>query len=106
PFSFFGVYYSLVNMSSSPEKNNQQSASSLKDIRATRIQKVETLKEEGLNPFAYKWEVTHHAGALQQQYVDLENGEEVETEVSIAGRIIARRVFGKLAFFTLQDETG
>lgn len=93
-------------MSSSPEKNNQQSGSSLKEIRATRIQKVETLKEEGLNPFAYKWEVTHHAGELQQEYVQLDNGEEVETEVSIAGRIIARRVFGKLAFFTLQDESG
>jgi len=93
-------------MSSSPEKNNQQSASSLKDIRATRIQKAEALKEEGLNPFGYKWEITHHAGELQQQYVDLENGEEAAVEVSIAGRIIARRVFGKLAFFTLQDETG
>ena len=93
-------------MSDSPEKNPQQSASSLSEIRATRIQKVETLKQEGLNPFAYKWEITAHAEALQQQYVNLENGEEIETEVSIAGRIIARRVFGKLAFFTLQDETG
>jgi lysyl-tRNA synthetase class 2 len=93
-------------MSSSPDQNNQQSASSLEDIRATRIQKVENLKEVGLNPFAYRWEVTHHAGELQQKYVELENGEEVETEVSVAGRIVARRVFGKLAFFTLQDETG
>ncbi|MFP4693809.1 MAG: lysine--tRNA ligase [Halothece sp.] len=92
-------------MPSSEEKNNQQSASSLKEIRATRIQKVETLKQQGLNPFAYKWEITHHANELQQQYVQLENGEEVETEVSIAGRITGRRVFGKLAFFTLQDET-
>jgi len=105
-FSFFTVCYCLFNMSSSSEKNNQQSASSLKDIRATRIQKAEALKEEGLNPFGYKWEITHHAGELQQQYVDLENGEEVAVEVSIAGRITARRVFGKLAFFTLQDETG
>jgi len=93
-------------MSASPEKNPQQSASSLSEIRATRIQKVETLKQEGLNPFAYKWEITAYAEALQQQYVNLENGEEIDTEVSIAGRIIARRVFGKLAFFTLQDETG
>jgi lysyl-tRNA synthetase class 2 len=30
----------------------------------------------------------------------------VEQEVAIAGRILARRVFGKLAFFSLQDETG
>lgn len=93
-------------MSSSSEKNPQQSASSLSEIRETRIQKVKTLKEEGLTPFAYQWEVTHHAGDLQQQYVALENGEEIDVQVSIAGRITARRVFGKLAFFTLQDETG
>ena len=93
-------------MSSPEEKNNQQSASSLREIRANRIQKAETLKQQGLNPFAYQWEVTHHANQLQQQYVQLENGEEVETEVSVAGRITARRVFGKLAFFTLQDATG
>ena len=90
----------------SSEQKPQQSASSLEEIRATRIQKVENLKEEGLTPFAYRWQVTHHAGELQQQYVNLENGEETDVEVSIAGRIIARRVFGKLAFFTLQDETG
>jgi len=43
---------------------------------------------------------------LQEQFADLASGEEVDLEVAIAGRIMARRVFGKLAFFTLQDETG
>ncbi|MDJ0566120.1 MAG: lysine--tRNA ligase, partial [Microcystis sp. M49629_WE12] len=37
---------------------------------------------------------------------DLAPGEEISTEVAIAGRIIARRIMGKLAFFNLQDETG
>jgi lysyl-tRNA synthetase, class II len=76
------------------------------DLRATRLEKVAQLKELGLNPYAYRWDVTHQAQALQEQYKDLANGEEVEDEVSIAGRILTRRVFGKLAFFTLQDETG
>ena len=60
----------------------------------------------GLNPYAYKWESSHHAAELQSKYIDLAAGEEVEDLVTIAGRIIARRVFGKLAFFELQDETG
>ena len=34
------------------------------------------------------------------------NGEEKKAEVCIAGRIVSRRVMGKLAFFTLADETG
>ena len=76
------------------------------DLRATRLEKVEQLKQLGVNPYAYRWQSTHHAAELQEKYADLASGEEVEIEVAIAGRIMARRVFGKLAFFTLQDETG
>ncbi|MBD1879439.1 lysine--tRNA ligase [Coleofasciculus sp. FACHB-T130] len=76
------------------------------DIRATRLEKIEQLKQLGMNPYAYQWESSHHAAQLQEKYADLPSGEEVEVEVAIAGRIMARRVFGKLAFFTLQDETG
>ncbi|NJN09376.1 MAG: lysine--tRNA ligase [Richelia sp. RM2_1_2] len=77
------------------------------DIRATRLEKVEQLRQQGMNPYAYSWEITHHAAELQEKFADLANGEEVaDIEVAIAGRIMARRVMGKLAFFTLQDETG
>ncbi|WP_416674733.1 lysine--tRNA ligase [Egbenema bharatensis] len=76
------------------------------DLRATRLEKVAQLKELGMIPYAYRWDISHRAADLQEKYADLPNGEEVEVEVSIAGRILARRVFGKLAFFTLQDETG
>lgn len=76
------------------------------DIRAARLAKVEQLKQIGQRPYAYQWEVTHHAAELQAKFADLPAGEEVALEVAIAGRIMARRVFGKLAFFGLQDETG
>lgn len=76
------------------------------DLRAVRLQKVQQLKQAGITPYAYRWESTHHAADLQAKFADLPSGEEVQIEVAIAGRIMARRVFGKLAFFTLQDETG
>ncbi|MEM7556299.1 MAG: lysine--tRNA ligase [Cyanobacteria bacterium P01_A01_bin.84] len=76
------------------------------DIRATRLEKVEQLRQQGMNPYAYSWEVTHSAADLQEKFADIANGEEVDFEVSIAGRVMTRRVMGKLAFFTLQDETG
>lgn len=77
------------------------------DIRATRLEKVAQLKELGINPYAYRWDSTHCAAELQEKYAELPNGEAVESaEVAIAGRILTRRVFGKLAFFTLQDESG
>ena len=71
-----------------------------------RLEKVEQLKASGQNPYAYHWESTHHAAELQEKFADLSDGEEADFEVAIAGRILARRVFGKLAFFALQDETG
>jgi lysyl-tRNA synthetase class 2 len=80
--------------------------STLADIRATRLEKANQLQGEGMNPYAYRWESTHHAAELQAKYVDLAPEAEVEDQVAIAGRIMARRVFGKLAFFNLQDESG
>jgi lysyl-tRNA synthetase, class II len=76
------------------------------DIRATRLEKAEQLKQLGMNPYAYRWEITHHTEELQRQFGDLPSGEEVNIDVAIAGRIMTRRFMGKLAFATLQDETG
>jgi len=93
-------------MTEDNSRNKPQGGSNLEEIRATRIEKVAQIKELGLNPYAYKWESSHHAAQLQEKYVDLASGEEIEDQVAIAGRIVARRVFGKLAFFELQDESG
>jgi lysyl-tRNA synthetase class 2 len=76
------------------------------ELRQTRIEKAEQLKQLGINPYAYQWESTHSAADLQEKFASLPKGEEDPTEVAIAGRIMTRRVMGKLAFFTLQDETG
>ncbi len=93
-------------MSSEQSSPAQQNTSTLEEIRATRLEKVEQLKALGISPFAYRWESTHHAAELQQKFADLPAGEAADFEVAIAGRIMARRVSGKLAFFDLQDETG
>ncbi|WP_299042590.1 OB-fold nucleic acid binding domain-containing protein, partial [uncultured Thermosynechococcus sp.] len=76
------------------------------EIRATRIEKAKTLQAQGMNPYAYRWERTHTAAVLQEKYAHLAAGEAVGDRVSVAGRIMARRIFGKLAFFTLQDDSG
>ncbi|GFP95640.1 lysine--tRNA ligase [Phtheirospermum japonicum] len=90
--------------SSTPTSTSDREA-----IRAIRIKKVQDLRSKGLDPYAYKWERTHTANQLQEIYRDLGNGEESTSEsdhVSIAGRIVARRAFGKLAFLTLRDDSG
>ena len=80
--------------------------STLAEIRATRLEKADKLRELGMNPYAYSWVSSHQAAALQTEYADLASGEELDIPVAISGRILARRVMGKLAFFSLQDETG
>lgn len=70
---------------------------------------MQELKSKGLDAYAYEWHRTHAANQLQEIYRDLGNGEEATGEsdrVSIAGRIVARRAFGKLAFLTLRDDSG
>lgn len=92
--------------SSSPSTN---STSDRDAIRAIRLNKVEELRSKGLDPYAYEWDKTHDANQLQEIYRDIGNGEEKNSEndhVSVAGRIVARRAFGKLAFLTLRDDSG
>jgi hypothetical protein len=78
------------------------------ELRAIRLAKVEAMREAGVEPFEYTYDATHTATELIVMYQDkLEGGEEDESaDVAVAGRIMTRRVFGKLAFFTLQDATG
>ncbi|MGI9119577.1 MAG: amino acid--tRNA ligase-related protein, partial [Acidimicrobiales bacterium] len=54
----------------------------------------------------YRFERSRTAASLQSEFADLEAGVETGIEVSVAGRLMLRRVQGKLAFATLQDGTG
>ena len=78
----------------------------MSDLRDTRLEKAKALKSIGQGPYGLNFRPTNSAVDLQKKYADLPNGEEKTDEVSIAGRITSRRVMGKLAFFTLADETG
>ena len=54
----------------------------------------------------YRYERDAVAADLHEQWSDLAPGTETETRVTIAGRLMLRRVQGKLAFGTLDDGTG
>jgi lysyl-tRNA synthetase class 2 len=78
----------------------------LSDLRETRLEKARSLAAIGQTPYALRFEPSHRAAALQEQYAHLANGQESSDAVAVAGRILTRRVMGKLAFFTLADESG
>ncbi|ABX09675.1 lysine--tRNA ligase [Prochlorococcus marinus] len=78
----------------------------MSDLKETRLEKAQVLKKLGNGPYGIRFEVTHKAAVLQVEHQDLANGQERQLEVCVAGRVISRRVMGKLAFFTLSDESG
>ena len=67
------------------------------DLRQIRLDKVEKLKELGVNPFPTSFNKTHSvADALQQD----------GKTVAVAGRVMSFREHGNIAFADLRDETG
>ena len=78
----------------------------MSELRDTRLEKAKALGELGQGPYALGFEPSHRMAALQDSHADLPNGEERDVSVAVAGRVMTRRVMGKLAFFTLADETG
>ncbi|MDQ6697810.1 MAG: lysine--tRNA ligase [Actinomycetota bacterium] len=54
----------------------------------------------------YRFEPDAHVGELMDRFGSLEPGTETDSTVTVAGRLMLRRVQGKLAFGTLQDQTG
>ncbi|MFM7394143.1 MAG: lysine--tRNA ligase, partial [Cyanobium sp.] len=78
----------------------------MSDLRETRLEKARALQAHGRAPYALSFAPSHRTAALQEAHADLPKGEERAEKVAVAGRIMTRRVMGKLAFFTLADESG
>ena len=68
-----------------------------------RIDKMHKIEEHGLKPFGYRFLYTHRAADIAAQFDELS---EKETEVKMAGRIMAIRGHGKTCFMDMQDKTG
>ena len=83
------------------EENNNQELD-INQLMAVRREKLEKLKEEGKNPFEItKFNKTHTSKEIKDNYEELEG-----KDVTIAGRIIAKRIMGKASFCHIQDGEG
>ncbi len=80
----------------------------LSALMEARRNKLTQLREQGVNPFANGYPVSHTSGDVERVYGDksAEEMEGVEESFTIAGRILAIRSFGKAAFVVLQDRAG
>ncbi|MBU0470250.1 MAG: lysine--tRNA ligase [Nanoarchaeota archaeon] len=75
-------------------------------IDENKLRKLHELREEGINPYPYAFSQTHLAVEINERYLHLQPAEKTENKVSVAGRVMLKRVMGKAAFFHLQDESG
>jgi len=75
------------------------------EIIKERLRKIQAFKEKGINPYPYNFDKKDTASDLQEKYKKLGN-EKFGKKAVVAGRIMAIRSFGKLAFMKLQDSSG
>ncbi len=73
----------------------------LKDFRDERLRKLKTLQDMGLNPYPAEAHRTDNTAAIVSQFNKFEG-----KTVTVAGRIMGLRKFGKLAFIVLRDLSG
>ena len=84
------------------EENNQEQELDLNKLMQVRKEKLEELQQEGKNPYEVtKYDRTEYANQIKENYEEFEG-----KDVSVAGRIMAKRIMGKASFCTIQDTTG
>ena len=86
-------------MSENNNENNQVEELDLNHLMQIRRDKLKELQEHGKNPFEItKFNRTNTAGEIKANYERFE-----QKDVTVAGRIIAKRIMGKASFCTIQD---
>ncbi len=82
------------------QKNGQEP--DLNQLRKVRREKLAELQQNGKDPFVItKYDQTHHSQEIKDSFDELEG-----KTVSIAGRMMSKRVMGKASFCNVQDLTG
>ena len=83
-------------------ENNNNSVQELNEILQVRRDKLSAMVADGKDPFVKtKYDVTAYSTEIKADYDGFEG-----KEVSLAGRIIARRIMGKASFVTLRAGEG
>ena len=82
------------------QKNGQEQ--DLNQLRKVRREKLAELQQNGKDPFVItKYDQTHHSQEIKDNFDELEG-----KQVSIAGRMMSKRVMGKASFCNVQDLRG
>ena len=84
------------------QQKKPQKEQDINQLLKVRREKLANLQAEGKDPFVItKYDVTHHSMEIKDNYDTLEG-----KEVSVAGRMMFKRVMGKASFCNVQDLQG
>jgi lysyl-tRNA synthetase class 2 len=75
-------------------------------VLAARRRKLEALRAAGVDPFPHEFDGVEAVAAVRAAHEDLAEGEETDVQHRVAGRLLARRGQGKMAFLDLVDRSG
>jgi lysyl-tRNA synthetase class 2 len=78
----------------------------LSDVLRDRREKLERLREAGIDPFPHEFEEREEISEVRAAHDGLAAGIETDSRHRVAGRIVARRGHGKAAFLDLRDGSG
>lgn len=89
-------------MAEQNNQNNQPKEQDINQLLKVRREKLAALQEAGKDPFQItKFDVTHHSRDIKEHFEELEG-----KSVTVAGRIMSKRVMGKASFCNVQDLKG
>ena len=84
------------------QQKNQQKTQDVSQLQKVRRDKLAELQAAGNDPFVIvKYDQTHHSEQIRDNFEELEG-----KDVSIAGRMMFKRVMGKASFCNIQDRDG
>lgn len=84
------------------EIQNQEKQQDIGQLLKVRREKLSALQQAGRDPFQItKYNVTNHSSEIREQFETLEN-----KQVSVAGRLMSKRIMGKASFCHVQDLEG
>lgn len=76
------------------------------ELEALRREKLKQLHGLGINPYPYEFEISSNSKEIAGNPTIIAEVPDQGQRVSVAGRVMTRRIMGKAAFFNLQDEKG
>lgn len=87
-----------INNPVTPDAASDIPEEELNEQRRQRREKLKNLREAGRDPFLIeKWDVTASSGDIKDNFSEYDG-----KDVSVAGRIMTKRVMGKAAFFDIR----